>query len=261
MEMTRLGVKMTTPTEITYIGHATLLLQMEGMRILTDPLLRNQVTFLRRYAPPVDHTQYQNLDAVLISHMHYDHLDFPSLRMLEQIPRLIVPAGAAPFLRKHGFTDCEEVQAGDQVAIGNVNVRVTPADHYRRRGPLGNGADCLGYVLEGSLSIYFPGDTRFFPGMANIASHLDLALMPVWGWGYSPGRMRLNPRQAAQALTVLHPRMAIPIHWGTYAPIGAKLLKPPYLFSPPIDFASLAKEYAPEVRTQIPAPGEKIVIE
>ncbi len=247
--------------DVTYIGHATLLVQIDGVRILTDPLLRKQVTFLYRYAPPVDPGLYQNLDAVLISHMHYDHLDFPSLRMLKHIPRLIVPAGAAPFLRKHGFTDCEEVQVGDQVAIGSLNVRVTPADHYRRRGPLGTQADCLGYIFEGSISIYFPGDTRFFPGMASIASHIDLALMPVWGWGYSPGRMHLNPRQAAHALTVLHPRVAIPIHWGTYAPIGAKLLKPPYLFFPPVEFASLAKEYAPEVKTQILAPGEKIVIE
>jgi L-ascorbate metabolism protein UlaG (beta-lactamase superfamily) len=247
--------------EVTYIGHATLLLEVDGVRILTDPLLRNQVTFLSRYAPPAEPAQYKNLDAVLISHMHYDHLDFPSLRMLEAIPRLIVPAGAAAFLRKYGFTQYEEVQVGDQVSVGSLNVRATPADHYRRRGPFGIQAECLGYVMQGSVSIYFPGDTRYFPGMADIAHNLDLALMPVWGWGLSAGRMHLNPRQAAHALSILRPRMAIPIHWGTYAPIGSRWLQPPYLTFPPVDFASLAKEYAPQVKVHILEPGEKITIE
>lgn len=243
--------------EVTYIGHATLLVQIDDVRILTDPLLRKRVTFLYRYAPPVDPGLCQNLDAVLISHMHYDHLDFPSLRMLEAIPRLIVPAGAGSFLRKHGITQFEEVRVGDQISIGSLKVIATPADHYRRRGPFGSQADCLGFVLQGSRSVYFPGDTRYFPGMASIASDLDLALMPVWGWGYSPGRMHLNPRQAAQALAVLRPRYAIPIHWGTYAPIGSRWLKPPYLFFPPVDFASLAKKFAPQVKVQVLAPGEK----
>lgn len=247
---------MNPTDEVTYIGHATLLIEMDGVRILTDPLLRGQVTFLSRYAPPVMPEQFQNLDAVLISHMHYDHLDFPSLRMLEKIPRLIVPSGAGSYLRKHGLSQYEELRVDDEIALGSLKVRATPADHYHRRGPFGAQADCLGYLLEGSASVYFPGDTRFFPGMADIASSLDVALMPVWGWGLSPGRMHLDPRQAAHALTVLRPRHAIPIHWGTYAPIGSKLLKPPYLFFPPVDFAKHARDFAPQVEVHILAPGE-----
>jgi L-ascorbate metabolism protein UlaG (beta-lactamase superfamily) len=245
---------------ITYVGHSTLLFEMDGVRILTDPLLRRQVTFLHRYVAPVDAAVYQDIDAILISHLHYDHLDFPSLKLVGGERRLIVPAGAAAFLRKHGLTQFEEIRVGEQAVIGGVTVQATPADHNRERSPGGPAADCLGFVLRGSASIYFPGDTRFFPGMAHIASHIDLALMPVWGWGYNRGKMHLGPREAAHALTLLRPRLAVPIHWGTYAPIGTKWLKPAYLSFPPIEFVTWARKYAPEVKTTILKPGDKTAV-
>jgi L-ascorbate metabolism protein UlaG (beta-lactamase superfamily) len=251
---------MSQTPSVTFIGHSTLVFEMDGVRILTDPLLRRQVTFLHRYVPPVDQASYQNVDAVLISHLHYDHLDFPSLRMVGEIPRLIVPAGSGPLLSKHGFTQFEEMHIDDQIKVGDITLRATPADHVRKRGPGGPSADCLGFILEGSLSIYFPGDTRLFSGMAHLAKHLDLALMPVWGWGYNRGKMHMGPREAAQALALLRPRLAIPIHWGTYAPIGTKWLKPAYLSFPPIEFVTWTRKYAPDVKTTILTPGEKFAI-
>ena len=92
------------PTHITYIGHATLLIETGGVRLLTDPLLRDGLVHLRRHAVQVDAAWYQDLDAVLISHMHWDHFDLPSLQLLDSSTRFIAPHGGARILRRHGFS-------------------------------------------------------------------------------------------------------------------------------------------------------------
>jgi L-ascorbate metabolism protein UlaG (beta-lactamase superfamily) len=245
---------------VTYLGHSTLLFDLDGVRLLTDPLLRPQVTFLRRVVPPVDLSVIGDLDAVLISHIHYDHLDIPSLRKLGSGTRLIVPYGAKPILRKHGFDNVEEIRVDERVEVRQVQIQAVPAEHVRSRGPFGRTADCLGYVLRGSASIYFPGDTRLFAAMADFARDVDLALMPVWGWGYNKGKMHMSPRDAAEALQLLRPRLAVPIHWGTYAPVGARLLKPAYISFPPVEFTVWAGQFAPEVRVTVLNPGETLQI-
>jgi L-ascorbate metabolism protein UlaG (beta-lactamase superfamily) len=250
---------MSTPA-VTYFGHSTLLLEVDGVRLLTDPLLRPQVTFLHRVVPAVDLSTLHNLDAVLISHLHYDHLDIPSLRKLEPGIRVIVPAGAKLILQKHGFENVEEIRANEQVEVRQLLIQAVPAEHVHSRGPFGQTADCLGYIIRGSASCYFPGDTRLFPAMADFSRDIDLALMPVWGWGYNKGKMHMSPKQAAQALQLIQPRIAVPIHWGTYAPIGARLLKPAYLSFPPIEFTVWARQLAPDVRVHVLNPGETLLI-
>jgi L-ascorbate metabolism protein UlaG (beta-lactamase superfamily) len=253
---------MANASYITYVGHATVLIELDGQCILTDPVLRDQVTFLRRRGLPVDPAVFQDVDAVLISHLHYDHLDFPSLRLLGHDRRLIVPRGAARLFHRHGFRWVEEIRVGEVTTVGELAVRATYADHSESRHPFGLRTQALGFLIAGSYEIYFPGDTDLFPEMADLSHNLDVALLPVWGWGPTIGPGHMDPLQAAKTLHLLRPRLAIPIHWGSLHPWGLDRLNPGrFLTDPPHTFARHAAHLAPEVRTHIIAPGQAVSLE
>jgi L-ascorbate metabolism protein UlaG (beta-lactamase superfamily) len=246
---------------LTYIGHATVLIEMNGVRVLTDPLLRDRAGFLRRCDEPLDPKSYQDVDAILISHLHMDHMDPPSLRLLNHKAHLIVPRGAGDILSKSGDRHVEEIGINDSICIDSVTIRSTYADHVHSRYPLGPIAECMGYTIHGSHKVYFAGDTDLFPEMSDIANGLDVALLPVWGWGPTIRGLHMNPYRAAQALTLLRPRLAIPIHWGTMAPLGLAWMKPPFLTRPPHDFARYAARLAPKVKIQILTPGSSLTMD
>ena len=241
---------------LTYLGHATTLIEMDGVRILTDPVLRSRVGHLRHRHSPVEPTALHTIDAVLISHLHFDHLDLPSLRLLGWSTRLIVPRGAAKLLRE--FEQVEELGVGDTTSVGRVTITATYADHANERHPFGPTADCLGFIFQGHYSIYFAGDTALFPEMAHLTDTLDVALLPVWGWGPTLGAGHMNPQQAAEALPLLQPRLAVPIHWGTLYPLGMGWYNPRFLSEPPHQFVQHAADLAPQVKTQIVMPGDTI---
>ena len=250
----------TTTPAIRYVGHGTVLVAMDGLRLLTDPLVRDRVAHLRR-AGTADGAVSHDLDAVLISHLHFDHLDFGSLARLDPDVLVVVPRGAGALVRGKGRRgNVTEIGAGETITIGGVRVRATPAEHGRTRLPFGARADPLGYRLEGERSVYFAGDTDVFPGMAEIGP-LDVALVPVWGWGPSMGPGHMNPARAAESLGLLRPRIAIPIHWGTYFPWHLGLRRPPgWLDTPPLTFKDAAAAVAPEVDVRILRPGERTTV-
>ncbi len=197
-------------TRVTWLGHSTVGIELDGATFVTDPVLRRRIAHLRRDAtamPP------ERPDAVLLSHLHYDHLDLASIARIGRNARLVVPRGARRYLR--GFTTIDEVQPGDTLEVAGVRVDVVDAVHDGRRWPIGRAIPALGFVVRGSRSIYFAGDTELFDGMAALAP-LDVALVPVSGWGPKVGPGHLDPRGAAEALTLLRPSIAVPIHWGTY---------------------------------------------
>lgn len=189
---------------VTWIGHSTVLLELDGVRLLTDPVLRPRVVHLRRVGPPA--ADIGSVDAILISHGHYDHLDSKSLARFDRATRVIAPK------RVRGFADVLEVAAGDEVAVGEVTVAATPAEHVR---------GSIGFLVNGSARIYFAGDTDLFDGMRELAP-VDVALLPIAGWGPRLPPGHLDPARAAQALELLRPRIAVPIHWGTYTRVGLK---------------------------------------
>ena len=132
-----------------------------------------------------------------------------------------------------------------------------PAQHDGRRHPWGSEIEPLGYVIRsGGRNVYFAGDTELFSAMSDLGP-LDVALLPVWGWGPTVGPGHLNPKTAARALALLHPRLAVPIHWGTFYPVGLRRLRPAPLERPPLEFARLAKELAPEVEVRVLQPGSE----
>lgn len=246
---------MTSPLHITYVGHATVLVEMNGVRILTDPVFRDRVGHIRRHraVPPMSFDD--DIDAVIISHMHHDHLDIPSLRTLGRKTRLIVPYGSGGLLWRSGFRNIEEMRPGDWTAVDSVAVGATFAEHDGSRHPFGPQGDCLGFLMHGGASVYFAGDTDLFPEMNVLSGALDVALLPVWGWGPTLGNGHLTPQRAAESLELLQPRAAIPIHWGTYYPVGMGWMRPRFLVDPPHTFADHANRIAPHVDVRVLAPG------
>ena len=235
----------------TWLGHATVVVDLDGTRLITDPVFRKRVLHLRRDAAVATPA---GLHGVLLSHLHYDHLDLPSLATLPASLPIVVPRGGARFVR--GLGDAVEVEAGGTVQLGPLRVTAVEAAHDGRRRPAGPPVAALGYVICGSRTIYFAGDTDLFPGMAALAGS-DLALLPVAGWGPTLGPGHLVPSRAARALALLRPAVAVPIHWGTYSALGTKANDR----GPAEAFALAAETTAPEVDVRILPVGGTLPLE
>jgi L-ascorbate metabolism protein UlaG (beta-lactamase superfamily) len=231
---------------------------LDGVRLLTDPLLRARVAHLRRRGS-VDRRALHDVDAVLVSHAHYDHLDLPSLESLGRSTPLVVPRGIGGLLRRRRFEHVVEVGVGDTLSIGKVTVAATHAEHEGERGPLGVRGPALGFVVEGTQRLYFAGDTDVFDGMSDLGV-VDLAFLPIWGWGPTLGRGKhMGPESAAQALALVRPRIAVPIHWGTYHPLHHGIRSvPAFLSDPPELFVRAAAALAPEVEVRVLQPGQSL---
>lgn len=249
--------------QVRFLGHATNSIELDGVRILTDPVVRQRVTFLGRITTPLVAADYQDHDVVVISHLHYDHCDIRSLRLVDA-PVVVVPSGAGEYLYRKGVKNLVELEVGASIRHENVTITAVPALHDGSRIHARVRAAAVGYVVTGaSGSLYFAGDTDIFPEMSAIpeiaGGDLDLALLPVWGWGPNLGSGHMNPERAAQALTVLDPTIAMPIHWGTYFPVGMGTLLPQkrwVLSRPPLDFAQCAANRGLQDLVRVTQPGD-----
>ena len=250
------GPERTPADRIVFLGHATVLIQLSGVRLLTDPLLRARVAHLRRQTAPVDPSISAGTDVALISHLHHDHLDLASLRLLGGDTPLMVPAGAGAWLRRRGFATVTEMRVGEVATVGTVAITAVEARHEGRRYPGGPRADALGYLVEGRRKVYFAGDTELFDAMCRQSSRLDVALLPVAGWGPKLGPGHMDPLDAARAVRLLKPRVAIPVHWGTLLPIGTASRHRARLADPPRLFTRHVAQLAPDVEVRVLAPGQ-----
>jgi len=241
--------------ELTWLGHSTVVIDIDGTRLVTDPVLRRRVWHLRRDAA-VDVRVLGALDAILVSHAHFDHLDHASLRCLDQSLPVVVPKGMGKLLRRWGFARVDEVAAGDELEAGGVRLRVTHAEHESSRWPLTPHSASIGYVAEGSTSVYFAGDTDLFAGMAELGP-VDVAVLPVSGWGSRLPAGHLDAMRAAEALRLLRPRIAVPVHWVTFrTPFGSRPDD-----RPAREFVRAAAEAASDVDVRILRIGETLGLE
>jgi L-ascorbate metabolism protein UlaG (beta-lactamase superfamily) len=237
---------------ITWLGHSTVRIEIDGMSVLTDPVLVNDIVFVHRYARAPEAAAWAGVDIVLISHCHQDHLDLRSLRMLGAKTRIVAPAGAASIVRKAGLDQVTELAAGESIAFGPLSIRAIPALHSGFRPPFGPRAEAIGYVVRGSRSVHFAGDTGLHPEMSELAGEgIDVSLLPVWGWGPRLRGGHLDPAGAVEALRMIRPRMAIPVHWGTFWPRGLRWFRRDRFERPGWEFAELAGASGVEVEVVV----------
>jgi L-ascorbate metabolism protein UlaG (beta-lactamase superfamily) len=246
----------TATDRIVFVGHSTVLIQLEGVRVLTDPLLGSRVAHLRRHAPLAERSVFADPDAVLISHLHHDHLDMASLRRLGHQTPLIVPTGAGGWLKRRGFTAVTELNVGENVKVGVLTVTAVEARHDGRRlgGPR---AEPVGYLVRGRRVVYFAGDTEFFAGMADFSPSPDIALVPVAGWGPRLGSGHMDAAEAAKAVELIRPRVAIPVHWGTLLRVGLARRHRERLDDAPRRFAEQVATLTPDIEVRILMPGQE----
>jgi L-ascorbate metabolism protein UlaG (beta-lactamase superfamily) len=247
--------------QATWAGHATVLLELGGARLLTDPVFGGRVAHLRRHAAKPAADLGTDLDAILISHLHPDHADRRSLRRLDPAVTVLCPPRASGFVRGLGFSDVRELAPGDRESVAGVEVTATEADHRHGRSPLtARASGAIGFLIDAGHRVYFAGDTDLFDAMRDLRP-VDLALLPIAGWGTGLGTGHLNSERAARAASLVEARMVVPIHWGTFARLGLKRRRREALLTePPRRFAAFAARIAPEVEVRVLGPGESVAL-
>lgn len=243
---------------LTFLGHSTVLVDLDGVRVLTDPMLGHMAGAIRRQWPVASQKDLADLAAVFISHGHWDHLDMPSLRALPGRPALIVPVGLGRLVAKAAPGIVHEVRVGDRLQFGDLTLEAVHAEHGRRRSLFTTSEDALGVLIKGSSGVYFAGDTELFPAMTNLAGRVDVALLPVGGWGPRLGAGHMNPVRAAEAAGRISPAVAIPIHWGTLYPLGLRRLASRRFERPGPAFRAAVATRAPGIEVRILEPGESM---
>lgn len=222
-------------TLVTWAGHASYVLQIGGLTILTDPVWSDRIPGTRPRISPigVDWSALPRIDAVVISHNHYDHLDAPTIRRLPRDTPVLVPGGLGRWFRRRGFTDVTELDWWESRQIGGVSFDFVPAHHWSRRTLTDTNRSLWGgwLLTAGDTRVYFAGDTGYGHWFAEIGRRhpgIDLALLPVGAyepnWFMRP--VHLNPEEAVRAcLDVGAARMAT-MHWGTFVLTAEPLLEP-----------------------------------
>ena len=220
---------------LTWLGHASFLGALAGRRFLIDPVFSAHAGWLyRRFQPPPLAThQLPRIDAVMVTHNHYDHLDVESIRALPSGVPVVVPSGLGAWMRRQDRQKVIELGWWQRTVIGELTITLVPACHWSRRGIFDtNRALWGGYVISGGgHSVYHSGDTATFEGFAEIGRRfpaLDAAMLPIGG--YEPGwfmeHYHLNPEQAGRAFVDLGARRLVPMHWGTFQLTDEPLCEP-----------------------------------
>jgi L-ascorbate metabolism protein UlaG (beta-lactamase superfamily) len=246
---------------LTWIGHASWLVQMDGVSVVVDPVLSQRIPgFVRRnVAPGVPYEALPRLDAALVSHSHYDHLDVPTLKRLGA--PVVAGRGLRAKLAKDGLP-AAELGWWEAVRVGALTITFVPAQHWSRRG-LGDTNETLwgGFVIEGpSGRVYHAGDSGWFDGFAEIGRRfpeLDVALLPIGAydpaWFMSPAH--LNPEEAVRAFEALGARRLFGMHWGTFKLTDEPLDEPPRRLEAERERRALSPE-----RVRVLAIGETVAL-
>lgn len=249
------------PARVTWLGHATFLIQLDGVSLLTDPALMPSITggIPRNVPPGVPVEKLPRIDAVLVSHSHYDHLDLPTIEKVGA--PVIAGLGLERFFRdRHLFAT--ELGWWSEARVGPVKITFVPSQHWSRRGLFDTNRTLWGgFVIQGSrATIYHSGDTAYFEGFKQIAAkfpQLDAALLPIGAYdpAWFMSTMHLDPEQALQAFADLGATTFVAMHWGTFKLADEPLDEPPVRLE-----AERVRRGLPKERVRVLAIGEPIAV-
>lgn len=217
---------------VTWIGHASFLLQFEEHRVMVDPNWARWHGYVKRLREPgLPLKGIPELDLVLVSHAHFDHLHKPSLKVLQARGGIVVPRGSANLVRRLGFPAIHEMKVWDRLEYERLSVVHTPSHHWGARYLHDVHREFGGYLIEsGGKSVFHCGDSAWFDGFAEIGRRygdIDVALMPIGAYEAPSGRdVHLNPEEAVRAFAELGAKVMIPMHYGTF-PLGNEPLGEP----------------------------------
>ncbi|MBD5788139.1 MBL fold metallo-hydrolase [Cellulosimicrobium terreum] len=281
--MTEAGVGV----RVTWLGHSTVVVDAGGVRLITDPLLRRHAGLLRRRGAIPAEPAWRGADAALLSHLHHDHAEPGSLRLLGDVPVLTAPANArwlrARGIRGVGLGDgwhAVQPRSGGPVGTAGaeeagwpeaaVQVRLAPAVHGHRPMPHRPNA-AVGHLVRvrppgpggttaDATTLWAVGDTEHFPGMAHLAERaggrVDVALVPVSGWGPRLSGGHLGPAEAARVCAEVGVRVAIPVHWGTLHAPGGQHVPRGWMDHAGAAFEAAVRREAPGTQAVVLRPGE-----
>lgn len=251
-------IKNPNPKEIliSWVGHSTFFIQVGGLNIITDPIWSNRASPFswlgpKRYAyPGISFSDIPNVDVVLISHTHYDHLDRPTIKKLGVAPHYVLPTNVAAWFSKLGIMNTMELPWWMSTQIGDIKITAVPAKHWSKRNLFGTSdAGWGGYIIESPAGmIYFAGDTGYHPGyfkeIGKRFPRIDLGLIPIGA--YYPewifGRFHINPREAVLVHQEVGAKRSIGMHWGTFKLTEEPLWEPPILLAKEAVTARLSPE-------------------
>ena len=251
---------------VNWIGHSTVLVQLDGVTFLTDPTWAERsgpfsgFIGVRRYTPPgIPFDDLPPIDFVLISHDHYDHLDEPTVRRLASKfdPLFVVPLGIKAWLADRGITNAVELDWGESVTVKGLTVVCTPAQHGSGRTALDQGRRLWSsWAVLGSKRFYFAGDTGYYRHFKETGDRLgpfDLAALPIGS--YTPREIakpvHTSPEEALQAALDLRATHLLGVHWGTFA-----LAREPYDEPPARLRAEIERRHLDPAASWILKPGE-----
>jgi len=256
------SLRNATADALTWIGHASFLVQLGGTSALIDPVMSPRIAgFIpRNAAPGLDWPALPKIDLVLVTHNHRDHMDAPTLKKLGPDPVFVVPRGLGTWFERAGLRRVLEMAWWQREEVAGLGVTFVPAEHWSRRGLNDVNASWWGgYVLErGGLRVYHSGDTAWFDGFSLIGGkcgEIHAAMLPIGA--YAPRwfmqRQHMNPEDAVRAFGALGAARFVAMHWGTFKLTDEPLQEPPQLLR-----AIWERDAIPQTRLTIPAIGETL---
>jgi L-ascorbate metabolism protein UlaG (beta-lactamase superfamily) len=263
-DRSRFATPPATGLRITWLGHSTQLIEIDGVTVLSDPIFGGRASPFTWagpevwYAPPIPLTELPPLDAVVISHDHYDHLQIETIQALATLDtRFIVPLGVGAHLAYWGVPEARitEVDWWDRVSLGAVEIVATPARHASGRHLLDqNRTLWAGYALVGpEHRVYFSGDTGLFPDLDTIGERLgpfDVTMIEVGAYNQAWPDWHMGPEQAVRANMMARGALLMPVHWGLWSLAS-------HGWTEPVERV-LVEAQARDVATFVPRPGQSI---
>jgi len=252
-----------TKDALTWIGHASFLLQLGGKSALIDPVLSPSLGGLvQRNVPPGLNWNAlpKKIDVVMVTHNHRDHMDVPTLKRLGADPVYVVPHGLGRWFTRNGFKRVVEMKWWQQENIEGLNITFVPAEHWSRRGLTDTNTSWWGgFVIEhGGIRVYHSGDTAWFEGFAEIGERcgeINAAMLPIGA--YAPRwfmrHQHMNPDDAVKAFSALKAQRFVAMHWGTFKLTDEDLREPPQLLR-----EIWQQEQREQSRLEIPAIGQTL---